>query len=313
MPPTPSEQEAYRLAVKNTTLNILAMRFAFGFLAPASPAVQLKSDMAQWISDNGQSNFKQSFNNLLDQYPGDYDAAMAKWIELFPNQIAFTVTESERKSIAPLRYAEEAGDFVDQNQELFKEYSSAAAFLIPHKSGFSWDAYKNMKDLGLIQNKRVDDYLREVQTAADLQQYYTRKNIYEEDLSNSTVDFERTELRKEFDQWKSVFFAGRPLVQEELAEGSEKAINRLRTLDELNVMLSKNLNIRPNTEAKLREMSAAYQSYREERDGYDEFGGNPQIVKMLKEDTIIKLRELAAYNENTQAAYDVLFGRLLGD
>jgi hypothetical protein len=34
---------------------------------------------------------------------------------------------------------------------------------------------------------------------------------------------------------------------------------------------------------------------------------------MNKEETIIKMRELAAYNENTQSAYNVLFGRLLGD
>jgi hypothetical protein len=34
---------------------------------------------------------------------------------------------------------------------------------------------------------------------------------------------------------------------------------------------------------------------------------------MNKEETIIKMRELAAYNQNTQSAYDVLFGRLLGD
>jgi hypothetical protein len=34
---------------------------------------------------------------------------------------------------------------------------------------------------------------------------------------------------------------------------------------------------------------------------------------MLKEDTIIQLRSLSEYNENTKAVYDVLFGRLLGD
>ena len=313
IPPTPGEQEAYRLAVKNTTLGILGMRFAFGFFAPASPQVQLKSDMAQWISDNGKANFKQTFNTLLDQYPGDYDGAMAKWVELFPNQIPFTVTESERKSLAPLRYAEEAGNFATQNEGLFKKFPSAAAFLIPHKSGFSWDAYKNFKDMGLIQNKRVDDYLREVQTAADLQQYYSRKNQYEEQLSTATVDFERTQLRKQFDEWKSVFFAGRPLVQEELSQGSQKAINRLRTLDELNNMLAQNLNVRPKTEAKLREMSEAYATYQKERASYDQFGGSQQLLKSLKEQTIIRLREMAAYNENTQAAYDVLFGRLLGD
>ena len=310
---TPGELEAYRMKVKSTTLGVLRIRFAFGFFAPASPAVQLKSDMAQWISDNGRANWKQAFNKLLDQYPGDYDGAMAKWVELFPDQVPYTVTESERKSIAPLRYAEEAGFFVDQNKQLFKDYPSAAAFLIPHKSGFSWDAYKTMKDMGLLQNKRVEDYLREVQTAADMQTYYAQKNAYETKLTKSSADFERTLARQEFDKWKEVFFAGRPLVQEELSQGSQKAIDRLRTLDELNYMLTQNLNVAPKTENKLRDMSKIYSDYKKEREAYDQIGGSTNLIKTIKEETIIKLRELATYNENTQAVYDVLFGRLLGD
>lgn len=311
--PTPAELEQYRLAVKNTTMSILAMRFTFGFFAPASPQVQLKSDMAQWISDNGRANFKQAFNKLLDQYPGDYDAAMAKWVELFPSEIPFTVTESERKSIAPLRYSQEAGNFVDQNGTLFQQYPSAAAFLIPHKSGFSWDTYKTLKDSGLIQNKRVEDYLREVQTAADLQEYFAKKNEFETALTGSAVDFERTQLRKEFDAWKTVFFAGRPLVAEELSQGSQKAIDRLRTLDELKSMLDSNIGVRPKTEAALREMMNAFEDYKTQKDNYDQFGGNQTLQKILKDETIVKLREMSNYNENTRAAYDVLFGRLLGD
>ena len=311
--PTPAELEQYRLAVKNTTMSILGMRFAFGFFAPASPQVQLKSDMAQWISDNGRANFKQLFNKLLDQYPGDYDAAMAKWVELYPNEIPFTVTESERKSIAPLRYSQEAGNFVDQNGTLFENYPSAAAFLIPHKSGFSWDTYKTLKDSGLIQNKRVEDYLREVQTASDLQQYFSKKNEFETALTNSAVDFERTQLRKEFDSWKTIFFAGRPLVAEELSQGSQKAIDRLRTLDELKSMLDANVGVRPKTEAALRDMMNVFEDYKTQKDNYDQFGGNSTLQKILKDETIVKLREMSNYNENTRAAYDVLFGRLLGD
>jgi hypothetical protein len=314
LPPTSAEQEEYRLRVKNTTLGVLRVRFALGFLAPASPQVQLKSDMAQWISDNGRANWKQAFNNLLDKYPGDYDAAMAKWVELFPNQVPYTVTESERKSIAPLRYAEESGYFVDNNRDLFKDFPNAAAFLIPHKTGFSWDTYQLMRDMGMTYNKRVDDYLREVQTASDLQTYYKRKEAFESSLENSTVDFERTQLRKEFDAWKDVFFAARPLVREELGTtGSQKAANRLNTLDELENMLSQNIGIRKDVQEKLREMSKVYNQYKDEKANYDEFGGSQKLIKYLKDDTILKLRELAGYNENTQAVYDVLFGRLLGD
>ena len=314
LPPTSAEQEEYRLRVKNTTLGVLRVRFALGFLAPASPQVQLKSDMAQWISDNGRANWKQAFNNLLDKYPGDYDAAMAKWVELFPNQVPYTVTESERKSIAPLRYAEESGYFVDNNRELFKNFPNAAAFLIPHKTGFSWDTYQLMRDMGMTYNKRVDDYLREVQTASDLQTYYKRKEAFESSLENSTVDFERTQLRKEFDAWKDVFFAARPLVREELGTtGSQKAANRLNTLDELDNMLAQNIGIRKDVQEKLREMSKLYKEYKDEKANYDEFGGSQKLIRYLKDDTILKLRELAGYNENTQAVYDVLFGRLLGD
>jgi len=313
IPPSAQDLEDYRLSVKNTTLGILRVRFALGFFAPASPSVQLKSDMSQWISDNGAANWKQAWVKLLDQYPGDYDAAMAKWVELYPNEVPYTLSESEKKSVAPLRYAEEAGYFVDQNKGLFDSYPGAAAFLIPHKTGFSWDAYKTMKDMGLMQNKRVDEYLREVQTAADLQQYYTRKNQFEESLSTAGADYDRTQLRREFDSWKQVFFAGRPLVQEELSQGSQKAIERQRTLAELETMLNKNPGIRPKTESKLREMISLYNQYKEERANYDTYGGSQQLSKMLKDDTIARLREMAKYNENTQAAYDVLFGRLLGD
>jgi hypothetical protein len=312
IPPTPGEREAYRLAVKNTTLTILGMRFVTGFFVPASPSVNLKSDMAQWISDNGRANFKQTWNKLLEQYPGDYEGAMAKWVELYPNQIPFTITESEKKTIAPVRYAEESGNFVDQNGELFKKYPSAAGFLIPHKTGFSWDAYKSMKDMGLLYNKRVDDYLLEVQTAADLQEYYNRRNEYEAALKTSVVDFERTNIRQEFDKWKETFFAGRPMVQEELSQGSQKAIKRLQTLDELNAMLDANVGVRQKTENGLRALRDEYVNYQNERANLEAMNASSVLIQNLKDTTLIRMRELSQYNENTKAAYDVLFSRLPG-
>jgi hypothetical protein len=312
IPPTPGEREAYRLSVKNTTLTILGMRFVAGFFAPASPSVNLKSDMAQWVSDNGRANFKQTWNKLLEQYPGDYEGAMAKWVELYPNQIPFTITESEKKTIAPIRYAEESGNFVDQNGELFKKYPSAAGFLIPHKTGFSWDAYKTMKDAGILYSKRVDDYLLEVQTAADLQEYYNRRNEYEAALKTAVVDFERTNIRQEFDKWKDTFFAGRPMVQEELSQGSQKAIKRLQTLDELNLMLDANLGVRQKTENGLRALRDEYVNYQNERANLEAMNASSVLIQNLKDTTLIRMRELSQYNENTKAAYDVLFSRLPG-
>ena len=314
IPPSVAEQEEYRQRIKNTTLSILGTRFVFGFFAPASPQIQLKANMANWIKDNGKANFKQAWNSLLDQYPGDYDAAMTKWVELFPNEIPFTVTESEKKTVAVIKYAEESGTFVEQNKDLFEKYPQGAAFLIPHKSGFSWDAYKTMKDMGLKYNKRVSDYLRDVQTASDLQVYYSKKNEYEEGLASKITDFERTAARKEFTEWAKVFKAGRPLLQEELSEGGKKAIERLNAINDLRNMLNdKNVKTRSPVQKTLKEMLDIYDDYKIQRSALDTISGTTSLVSFMKDSAIVKIRELSRANENTISAYNTLFASLLGD
>ncbi len=261
------------------------------------------------------ANFKQVWYGLLESNPGDYDAAMEKWVKLFPDQIPFTVSESERKTVAYFRYAQESGDFVDTNSELFGKYPQGGAFLIPHKAGYSWDAYKTMTDMGLRQNKRVADHLREVQTAADLQTYYERREAYEQGLERVATDFERSQLREDFSKWKEIFFAGRPLVAEELSQGSQKAIERVNALNDLEALLSdkKFGNVAKPTQDKLREMLTLYKAYKDDSTLLEAFPGGTVLKNAAKDSTIVKMRELAKFNENTQSAYDMLFARLLGE
>ena len=314
IPFSAAELEKYRLQLKNTTMSILGMRVVYGFTAPATAQVMLKSDMADWVRDNGEASFKQTWYGILDKY-GDYDTAMTEWVKRYPDQMPFTISESDRSTVAYFRYAQESGDFVDTNEKLFKDYPQAAAFLIPHKGGYSWDAYKTMTDMGLRQNKRVDDFLREVQTAADMQTYYEKKNEYETNLEAVSTDFERSQLRQEFQGWATTFKAGRPLVQEELAQGGKKAIERMKALNDLEKMLAEKsaFAASPNVANKLREMLKLYNDYKTTKDELDTFGGSQFLSNMNKEETVLKMRELATYNENTQSAYNVLFGRLLGD
>jgi hypothetical protein len=314
IPFTAKQLEDYRVKLKNTTLGILGMRVIYGFVAPASPSVQLKSDMADWVRGNGEANFKQVWYGLLDK-TGDYDTAMAEWVKYFPDQMPFTISESDRSTVAYFRYAQESGDFVENNQELFKEFKQGATFLIPHKAGYSWDAYKTMTDMGLRKNKTVTDFLREVQTASDMQVYYEKKNAYEANLESVATDFERTQLRKEFTDWATVYKAGRPLVQEELSQGSQKAIERMNAYNDLSAMLKSKAadKAAPGTVQALRKMVDLYESYKNSKKDLEQFGGSRFLSQMNKDETIIKMRELSQYNENTVSAYNVLFGRLLGD
>ena len=313
IPPTAGELEDYRQRVRNATLGILATRFAFGFFAPASPSVQLKSDMAEWIRDAGRASWKQNWNKLREQYNGDYNAAMAKWIELYPNEIPYTVTESERQTVATFGYAEQSGKFVEQNGGMFKDHPQGAAFLIPHEGAFSFDAYQTMASMGLSKNKRVDDYLREVQTASALQEYYAKREEFDNTLKFAPNGQAKTFLRQQFNSWKDGFFAGNPLVAEELNLGGQKRIERVNALGDLQKMLEnpKYANIRPDVQGKLREMVKVYNDYQNQKDVMQFTKVSSEVEDAMKQSVISQLQQIATYNSNTQAAYDVVFSSLL--
>ena len=313
--PTIAEREAYREKVKNTTLAILAVRFVYGFVAPASPSIQLKSEMAEWVRDSGKASWKQAWYGLLQKNNGDTNAAMAKWVELYPNQVPYTVSESERKTVGYFQSAEDSGKFVEDNPDLFNTYKEGSAFLIPHKGAFSWDAYRTMKSMGLRENKRVEDYLLEVQTAAGVQTYFDKKEEFDNSLTGISDPSVRKILRKQFNEWKDTFNAGNPLVQEYLGKGREKEIERVNALDDLSKMLDdpRFSNIRPQTQGVLREMVQAYKDYRKQQEVFELIGGNSEVIDLIKIGTLQRIKELSKFNENTQAAYMSIFSRLLGE
>ena len=315
IPPTPAQREAYRVKLKNTTLSVMATRFFFGFFAPASPSVQLKSDMSDWIRDSGKSSWKQAWYGLVEKNNGDVNAAMEKWVELYPNQVPYTVSESERNTVAYFRSAENAGQFVDENKNLFDTYKEGAAFLIPHEGAFSFDAYQTMKSMGLTENKRVENYLLEVQSVADKNIYFDKKNEFDLSLNNVTDPQIRKIFRSQYNTWKETFMAGRPMLELSLSQGTENAIQRIRALDDLSALLddSKFSNVRPETQNVLRDMVSAYKEYVKQKDVFDLIGGNTEIIDLFKTGTLNKIKGLSDFNENTKAVYMSIFSRLLGE
>jgi len=313
LPASAGELEDYRQKLRSATMAILASRVVYGLFAPASPQIMLKSDMADWVRDNGRANWKQSWNAILADKNGNVDEAMALWIKYNPKEMPFTIAESDRSTVALIRYADASGRFVEENDELFKKYPQGAAFLIPYEGDFSWDAYQTMRREGLRYSKRVDDYLREVQTASDLQVYYSNKENYESSLENSLSDFQRRQYREQWQAWSSDWKNTHPLIQEELAQGGQRAIERRNALTDLSTMLSdKSVAVQPKTRAALTEMLNVYNEYVDTKTRYATFGSvGTTLSDSLLAATIARMKEIAAVNSNANSAYNVLFSRLL--
>jgi hypothetical protein len=312
--PTPGEIAEYQDKLQASTLTVLGLRFAFGFFAPASPQVSLKSDMAQWVRDNERTSYKQVFNGLLEQY-GSVDKATKEWIKLFPDQMPYTVSESESNTTAIVRAVDGANNWILANKDLLAKYPQGAAFLIPQAGDFDFNAYKLMFKEGLKQNKTLTDFVRQVSSAKDVQYYYTQKDAFDAQLQMTFSTDAKRQLRDQWETWSTQFKGARPLLQEQLGQGSEKAIERARAVDDLRQMLADpTVSTQMMTRKVLTQMLNKYDEYVSARDAISGTSGRQQDYKdMLKMNTKTAMQQLASQNANAQAAYDVLFARLMGD
>jgi hypothetical protein len=313
--PSAGEIEAYADKLKATTSTVLGMRFFQSLILPASPSINLKSDMASWVRDNERTSFKQVFSNLVTQYNGDFTRATEEWIRLFPKQMPYTVSESKKKTVAVIRYGEAAGNWVDNNSELLGKYPKAAAFLIPQIGKFSYDSYKTMMNEGFLSKKPMGDFLKEVQVATDRQFYFQQNNKYKEALASTTSVDQKRLLNDRWSQWSKSYMALRPSLAEEFAQGTVTDIRRNEALSDLRKMFANEAKLPSGKVAGvLKNMLAVYDSYSAAASQItDRSQASLDRLEAMKEGTKIQLQKLGESNPNTKSAYDVLFAQLIGN
>ena len=169
--------------------------------------------------------------------------------------------------------------------------------------------------MGIKKSKTLTDFLREVQTAKDKQEYYNYKNAFEAQLATTySIDAKR-QLRNQWQLWSDQFKGARPLLQEELGQGANSKINKLKAYSDLTRMLNdKSVTTQPKTRAVLKQMVAEYDAYIQARDAIVSNSDTASNYKdLLKNNTIIKLKQLGSTNANAQSAYNVLFSTLIGE
>jgi hypothetical protein len=316
---SPGETKAYQEALETTVQSILGIRFVAGFFAPASPTVSLKSDMAEWARDNGSVNFKQTWNKLINKYAEQgsedpYGEAMADWVKYFPNQVPFTVNESDPQVLPYFQSSNAASKWVEDNRSLVKRYPQGSAFLIPNTGEFTYDAYQTLMNEGYRQKKLIGDYLKEVSVAKDEQVYYSQKAIRDEALTGAFTDRERSIVNDNWQVWSKEFLAARPLLRMEFASAAENTIKRDAAFADLREMI-KEPNLTGPTISRLREMVREYDDYEiVTTTQYNSSSDRDiRVRKSYKESLRLRLQEIAAGDPSAISTYSVLFSRLIGD
>lgn len=318
-PPSPAEVQSYKDKIGAGTVSVLLVRFVFGFFSPASPQITLKSEMADWVNDNNRVNFKQVFNNLITQYNGNLDKAMGEWLRLFPDEMPYTVSESDDNVVPVVRAVAETTEWINKNSGLLKQYPQGAPFLMPKVGEFDFEAYRLLFKSGIKFSKTIDDFLQDSQSARDIQFYYDQKDLYEEELAATFSDVQKTQLKEQWSVWTRQFKGSRPVLQDELAEGGDRQRARQRSYEDLQNMLNGPQSAEARKADKeafdlIKKMSDIYNDYLYQRDLVIGSSANALSYKdLLKQNIKTELENLALKNPNARDAYYVLFSRLIGD
>jgi len=318
-PPTPAENAAFKEKLGSAAVSVLVVRFLFGFFAPASPQVTLKSDMAEWVKDNKRVNFKQVFNNLITQYDGNLDKAMGEWLRLFPDEMPYTVSESDDNVVPVVRAVKDTTKWIEKNSDLLKAYPQGAPFLMPKVGEFDFEAYRLLFKSGIKYSKTIDDFLKDTTAARDIQFYFDQKDLYEEELAVTYSDSQKTKLKEQWTLWTKQFKGTRPALQDELAEGGDRQRARQRSYQDLQNMLNgpQAAQARKSDQKAfdaIKTMSNIYNDYLYNRDLVVGSSANALSYKdLLKQNAKTDLENIASQNANAQDAYYVLFSRLIGD
>jgi hypothetical protein len=227
----------------------------------------------------------------------------------------YTISESESNAVSVIRAVDETVGWIDKNNALLKKYPQGAPFLMPKTGEFSFDAYKILFSEGIKRPKILDDYLRDVQTARDVQFYYTQKEGYEDELANTYSDSLKRNLKTQWETWKKQFTSARPLLQEEFGSQSDKAIKRQRAFDDLQKMLADNtVKTEPAVRKVLSQMTEIYNDYVYSKDLIQGSSAAMENYKdLLKQNVKQELEAISETNSNARDAYNVLFSRLIGD
>jgi hypothetical protein len=309
--PTAAELEDYQDKLKSVTSSILALRFVFGFVAPASPQLDYRSDMKDWMRDAKVTSWKNAWNQLLTAHDNDYEKAFEEWVRLYPKKVPYTVGENKAQVAAQIRPAQQAGYFLQQNKALFDKYPQGAAFLMPLDGEFTYESWRVLKNQGLYEPKAaLGDFLREVQTSGDYAEYKSVKKDYEARLAATPFDWEKKQLKTQFEDWAKMFKAARPQLAERLASFSEIKPQKTAALNDLIALLDdKSVRVQPKTRAALRELVSLYNQYQS-------VGDSPlfsqTLVDMTKMGIEERMREVASRNPNVGAAYSTIFSYLMG-
>lgn len=220
---TKADENAMMDRISSTAYAVLVVKTILGFTAPASPQSIANDLVSSDARKLGIKSLRQGYIQLLNQYEGDAEKALATWYKLNPDLLPFAVSQTEATTPIAPSSTTDAVNWFNDNSTFAQKHIDAMVYLAPRSGDFSYKMYGLMKSYGFIRNKTVDDMFKEVITKRDEFEYDQTKADYEDALANAKSPSEKASIEAKWKQLKQEFYASNPYLEDRIIlRGSKK-------------------------------------------------------------------------------------------
>ena len=316
-PKTGADVNAFSTNSVIQATNIMALRFVTGLGAPASVQMFATKDVPKEMIDAGYFTWDSEFAKILSRYANDehaFEKAFVQFATLYPSKTVYTVAKTTSNTEASFQKTYEAANFVKNNVDLVTNHKQAAAFFIPISGTSDLDAYTYLKAQGFVKNKQLEEFLREAATADARQQYNTRKDLYDQAITDTQDTGKRRYLREQWKLESDFFKQSYPLLRLQLERNDGYLASKVEALDDLRSVVYSG----KAPDKKLAELfGAMILQYDNGKAQLDSITGRTDYdngyKKAIKADLKDILRQLAGDNPNAKSLYWNLFETLIGE
>lgn len=257
---SPQEKADYLKNIRLSAHNIIVMRSILGLISPVAPSMQESIGVPDYLKEVGITGLRPEFFDILNavtqKYKGDiqdpYELAVATYVGKNPGKLIYTVSRDEKQTNVIINKTKELKNWAIENEDKIKAYGEAAFVFAPNTGDFDIGTYAWLEGAGLIANKSLENYYRDVLVSKDKQAYYDIAREEKEFLATSGDTMARRAIIKSSTLQRNALKAKNPLLEPALTGGGNEVGSELAMLDSIEqIIIDNKFNLDAGTRQRM--------------------------------------------------------------
>lgn len=260
--PNATEEEKFNY-LKNIRLsahNIIVMRSVLGLISPVAPTMQESIGVPDYLKEVGITGLRPEFFDILnavtEKYKGDiqdpYELAVSTFIGQNRGKLIYNVSRDDKKTNVVINKTKQLKDWAISNKDNIKTYGEAAFIFAPNTGDFDIGTYAWLEGAGLIGDKDLETYYRDVLVAKDKQSYYDIAKDEKAFLASSGDPQARAAIIKSSTAKRNALKASNPLLEPALTAGGNEVGTELASFSSIEqIIIDGNIKVDAGTKQRL--------------------------------------------------------------